>query len=294
MTIVFWLVLGFLLGLIARFLYDHLRKGEHAHPKTVSEEQGTAFVLEATFSSLADVCVDDVMIPRPNIQAIDLEDDPTLLRQQIVSYHHLRLPVYESVLDKIVGVLDLRDALRLSAMPTLDVETLRALLRPAYYIPSATPLLKQIEQFRLDEQRMGLVVDEYGELQGLVTQSDLTNEIAATLLPQKQTAVTVLSQDGIVIDASTPLRALNRRIGSDFPLDGPKTLSGLIIENLGEIPEAGTQFDLYGYRISVLQVKKNRIYVVKLRMIDDEKTFLKAPATTPPLQIEQERALSDG
>ncbi|MCL2297371.1 MAG: CBS domain-containing protein [Proteobacteria bacterium] len=223
--------------------------------------------------------VDDVMTPRPQIQALNLADAPTCLRQGIAIGHYSRLPVYEDSLDQIVGVLDLRDALRLfsvhastqTSVQTPDAEALRALLHPAYYIPAGTPLLKQVQQFQADRQRLGFVVDEYGELQGLVTLEDLTHEIAAVLASfrsgsnEASPAVPAIPESGIVIDAGTALRTLNRRLGCHFPLDGPKTLSGLIVEHLGDIPEAGARCEIAGYLVEILQTKQHAIRVVKLR-----------------------------
>jgi Mg2+/Co2+ transporter CorB len=239
--------------------------------------------------------VDDVMTPRPHIQALNLMDTPTRLRQQIASGHYLRLPVYEDSLDHIVGVLDLRDALRLFSTRTFDADALRALLHPAYYILAGTPLLKQVQQFQADRQRMGLIVDEYGELQGLVTLEDLAHEIATVLASLRagaggasSAAPVSIPETGIVVDAGTSLRTLNRRLGCLFPLDGPKTLSGLIVEHLGDIPEAGAHCEISGYLVEILQIKQHAIRVVKLR----------PPNATPhkntalPLQTSEEQASS--
>jgi Mg2+/Co2+ transporter CorB len=238
--------------------------------------------------------VNDVMTPRPQIQALDLTGAPTQLRQGIAVGNHLRLPVYEDSLDHIAGVLDLRDALRPFSTQTFDADTLRALLHPAYYIPTGTPLLKQVQQFQTDRQRLGFVVDEYGELQGLVTLEDLLHEIATVLASLRSRAdeaspiAPAIPETGIVIDAGTPLRTLNRRLGCHFPLDGPKTLSGLIVEHLGDIPEAATRCKIAGYLVEILQTKQHAIRVVKLRP---------CPATSRknaalPLQTPEEQASS--
>ncbi|MDR2017063.1 MAG: CBS domain-containing protein [Burkholderiales bacterium] len=238
--------------------------------------------------------VDDVMTPRPHIQALNLMDTPTRLRQQIAAGHYLRLPVYEDSLDHIVGVLDLRDALRLFSTRTFDADALRALLHPAYYIPTGTPLLKQVQQFQADQQRMGLVVDEYGELQGLVTLEDLAHEIATVLASLRamvggaSSAAPAIPEAGIVVDAGTSLRTLNRRLGCLFPLDGPKTLSGLIVEHLGDIPEAGTHCEISGYFVEILQIKQHAIRVVKLRPPD----ATPHKNTALPLQTSEEQASS--
>jgi Putative Mg2+ and Co2+ transporter CorB len=233
-----------------------------------------SYALVENLAELANHClIDDVMIPRPNIQAVNLNDKSENLWRQITTSHYSHLPVYEETLDQIVGVLDLRDALRLATTSARsDKDALRALLQPAYYIPSGTPLLKQWEEFRLNSQRLGLVVDEYGELLGLVTPGDMAHEIASTLSPGEPlaSAHSALDNDGLVIDASQTLRTLNRQIDSDFPLDGPKTLSGLIIEYLGKIPDAGVEFSLCGFHMVVMQIRKHQVRVVKLRRLPME------------------------
>ncbi len=272
-----WFLAGAIGGFIVaavflRFRHRSFRNPVQAAPP--SQETGTGSIVPEIPSHLRELLgghVDDVMTPRPHIQALNLADKPAHLRQQIAAGHHLRLPVYEDSLDHIVGVLDLRDALRLFSTRTFDADALRALLHPAYYIPAGTPLLKQIQQFQTDQQRLGLVVDEYGELLGLVTLEDLAHEIATVLAScgsgtnEASSAAPAIPESGIVVDASSSLRALNRRLGCHFPLDGPKTLSGLIVEHLGDIPEAGTRCVISEYFVEILQTKQHAIRVVKLR-----------------------------
>ena len=124
-------------------------------------------------------------------------------------------------------------------------ERLRPLLRPPYFVPAGTPLLTQLQQFQDDRQRLGLVVDEYGELQGLVTIEDIVEEIIGEFTTQAPGGTDIFRREpdgSIVVDGMALLRALNRRLGTQFPLDGPKTLNGLIVEHLGDIPEAGISF----------------------------------------------------
>jgi Mg2+/Co2+ transporter CorB len=283
MTTLLWLLVGgiggFLGGFFVAAVFFRNRRAffQRSARKAYSPEAPNAPLPEipSHIQELLNGSVDDVMTPRPQIQALDLTDASAHLRQGIAAGHHSQLPIYEDSLDQIVGVLDLRDALRLfsaqTSVQTPDADALRTLLHPAYYIPTGTPLLKQVQQFQTDRQRLGFVVDEYGELQGLVTLEDLAHEIAIALSAlrpkpgETSSAVPSIPETGIVIDAGTALRTLNRRLGCHFPLDGPKTLSGLIVEHLGDIPEAGTRCEIAGYLVEILQTKQHAIRVVKLR-----------------------------
>ncbi|MDR2710004.1 MAG: CBS domain-containing protein [Burkholderiales bacterium] len=277
MMTISWLLAGFLIGGIGGFAVAVavFRSRLLSKPAPLLPPEPITGAPAEIFPCLQELLsgsVDDVMTPRTQIQALSLTEAPTLLRQGVGAGRHSRLPVYEGSLDHIAGILDLRDASRLFSTETLDAEVLRALLHPAYYIPAGTPLLKQVQQFQADRQHLGLVVDEYGELQGLVTLEDLTNEIASALTPlrpgadEASAAAPAIPEAGIVVDAGTSLRALNRRLGCGFPLDGPKTLSGLIVERLGTIPEAGAQCELDGYSVEILQTKQHAVRVVKLRL----------------------------
>jgi len=162
-------------------------------------------------------------------------------------------------------------------------------LRPAYFIPAGTPLLTQLTQFQNDRQRLGLVVDEYGELQGLVTIEDIVEEIIGEFTTQAPGGQEIFRReaDGSVIASGMALlRTLNRRLGTQFPLDGPKTLNGLILEHLGDIPEAGAAFALEGQLLEILQTQDRAVKVVKL--------LPPVGRGSAPLQTPIERASSPG
>src|SRR5205085_6746770 len=138
---------------------------------------------------------------------------------------HSRVPVYEDSLDNIIGVLPLKSVVHVQQSGEVDAERLRPLLRPPYFVPAGTPLLTQLQQFQADRQRLGLVVDEYGELQGLVTIEDIAEEIIGDFTTQAPGGADVYRRgaDGsVVVDGMAPLRALNRKLSTKFPLDGPK------------------------------------------------------------------------
>ena len=247
---------------------------------TLTQEELRSLVLEgsqyfrskhrtmlANLLDLEAITVDDVMTPRNQIHALDLTEKPTLLRQQLGTSYHSRVPVYEESLDQIIGVLPLKSVVHLQQSGEIDAERLRPLLRPPYFVPAGTPLLTQLQQFQADRQRLGLVVDEYGELKGLVTIEDIVEEIIGEFTTQAPGAAESFRREAdgsIVVDGMTQLRALNRRLGTQFPLDGPKTLNGLIVEHLGEIPDAGLSFKLAGQGVEILQTVDRAVKVVRL------------------------------
>ena len=245
---------------------------------TLSQEELRALVLEgqyfrgkhrAVLANLLDIdtiTVDDIMIPRNQLHAIDIAEKPTVLAQQIATSHHTRLPVYENDLDDIIGFVHVKQVLPLLQSDSVDAEHLRAILRPPYFIPAGTPLLQQLQQFQNDRRRLGLVVDEYGELQGLVTIEDIIEEIVGEFTtPAPDVASYGRAADGsVVVDAMAPLRTLNRKLSTEFALEGPKTLNGLIVEQLGEIPEAGTHLAIGGQEMEILQTQGRAIKVVRL------------------------------
>jgi Mg2+/Co2+ transporter CorB len=241
----------------------------------------------ANLMDLEAITVDDVMTPRSQIHALDLTTKPQELRTQLATSFHTRLPVYEDTLDNIVGILPVKSVVHLALTDELDAERLRPLLRPAYFVPLGTPLLTQLQQFQTDRQRLGLVVDEYGELQGLVTIEDIIEEIIGEFTTQAPGATGAFRQEAdgsVLVDGMVSLRTLNRRLGTQFPLDGPKTLNGLIVEHLHEIPDAGMSFDLHGQALQILQTQDRAVRVVRL--------LAPVGRTGAPLQPRPERASS--
>ncbi|HVF63768.1 MAG TPA: CNNM domain-containing protein [Casimicrobiaceae bacterium] len=242
----------------------------------------------ANLFELENITVDHVMTPRHLIHGIDLAAKPALLRQQLATSYHTRMPVYEERLDNVVGMLHVKQVVALQQSGEIDAERLRELLRPAYFVPVGTPLLTQLTQFQNDRQRMGLVVDEYGELKGLTTIEDIVEEIIGeftTTAPGTADDYRREADGSVIVDGMSPLRMLNRRLGTRFPLDGPKTLNGLIVEAQGDIPEAGLSFSVFGQRIEILQTQDRAVRVVRL-------VPPVGRATSPALQSVDERASS--
>ena len=213
------------------------------------------------------VTVDDVMTPRNQIHALDLNAKPSHIAEQLATSYHTRLPAYEDELDNIVGIVHLKQVVGLQQAGTIDAPALRSILRPAYFVPAGTPLLVQLQQFQTDRERLGLVVDEYGELQGLVAIEDIIEEIIGEFTTQAPAGGESFAREAdgsVVVDGMAALRTLNRKLGTHFPLDGPKTLNGLIVEELGEIPEAGTEVAIAGQTLEILQTQDRAVKVVRL------------------------------
>jgi Mg2+/Co2+ transporter CorB len=213
------------------------------------------------------ITVNDVMVPRNQIEALDLSADRDQLRQQIITCHHTLLPVYEDMPGIIVGILHVKRALSLLQGSTLDLQELKSVLNEPYFIPSDTPLLKQLQQFQERHARLGLVVDEYGELLGLVTLENILEEIVGEFTTQSptQTGKFLRHDDGsFLLEGGCSLRELNRKLGLHFPLGGARTLNGLILEHLEDIPEAGTSLKIAGYPIEIIQTQDRVVKVVRI------------------------------
>jgi Mg2+/Co2+ transporter CorB len=216
---------------------------------------------------LEDMTVDDTMTPRGQIEGIDMEDDLDDIHTAISTAHHTRLVVYEGGLDKVVGILHVRKFLNASRREPLDKDGIRGILRDPYYLPEGTPLLQQLTNFQEQMRHVGLVVDEYGEILGLVTLQDILEEIVGEFTSQKPMSGNLLRKepDGSVIAEGTcPLRVLNRKAGFHFPLEGPKTINGLVLEALEEIPEPGTSLMVAGHPVEVMQVHDRMVKVVRI------------------------------
>jgi len=213
------------------------------------------------------ITVDDVMVPRSQIEAINLDSPLNEITQQIATAYHRRLLVYRGQLDEIVGTLRVRNALNLMQQGEFTEETLRAIMRDPYFVPSGTPLFSQLQNFQEQQDRQSLVVDEYGELMGLVTLEDILEEMVGEFTTQSplQTRGFFKQADGsYLVEGSTLLRDLNRKLGFTFPLDGPKTLSGLIVEHLQDIPEPSTSVKIADHPLEIVQTQDRVIKAVRV------------------------------
>lgn len=252
---------------------------DHSHHK-LSLEELRSLVLEAgnflprkhqkmllNLVDLERITVNDVMIPRNQIEALNVDTDPADLRRQIITCHHTLLPVYAETSSNVIGILHIKRVLPLLLEETLDAGQLREILSDPYFIPSDTPLLKQLQQFQERQTRMGLVVDEYGELLGLVTLENILEEIVGDFTTQSpaQTGKFLRQDDGsLLLEGSSSLRELNRKLGLHLPLGDAKTLNGLILEHLEDIPEAGTSLKIGNYPIEIIQTQDRAVKVARI------------------------------
>ncbi len=218
---------------------------------------------------LEDITVDDVMTPRNQIEAIDIEDDPERLRQQISTSHHTRMVVHAGSSDNLLGVLHVRRVLHALAGEELDPETLKENLEAPYFVPAGTPLFTQLRNFQSSRRRLALVVDEYGELQGLVTLEDLLEEMVGeftTQAPSDPGSLRREADGSWLAEGSVLLRHLNRKLGLSFPLDGPKTLNGLLLEQFEDIPEAGVSIKLGDVPVEIVQTQDRAVKMARIHL----------------------------
>ena len=216
---------------------------------------------------LEDMTVDDTMTPRGQIEAIDLADDIEDIRDAIATAHHTRLVVCEGGLDNVVGVVHVRKVLNATRRELLTLEELRSIVRDPYFVPEGTPLLTQLTNFQDNQRHLGLVVDEYGEILGLVTLKDILEEIVGefTSAAIGSAALFHREPDGSVIaDGTCSLRVLNRKAGFEFPLEGPKTINGLLLEQLEDIPEPNTSVVIGDHAVEIMQVQNRMVKVVRI------------------------------
>ncbi len=216
---------------------------------------------------LEKVTVEDIMVPRNEIVGIDLDDDWDDIIAQLTQSPYARMPVYRGSIDNVLGFLLLRKVVHLIARGELTPEELEANVRETYFIPESTTLNRQLLNFQHNRRRVGLVVDEYGEIQGLVTLADLLEEIVGefTTTPSDLTKDIHPQEDGsYLVDGGTHLRELNRSLGWKLHTDGPRTINGLIIEYLESIPEAGTSVLIDGYPIEIVQCKNNTVKTARI------------------------------
>jgi len=217
---------------------------------------------------LEKVTVEDIMVPRNEIVGIDIEDDWEAIEELLVHSQFTKLPVYRNSIDNVIGVLFLRNVLHLMTQERIAREDLLAIVREPYFVPEGTPLNKQLINFQRAKRRIGLVVDEYGEIMGLVTLEDILEEIVGefTTGPSDLSRDIHPQEDGsYLVDGGTHIRDLNRLLKWELPTTGPKTLNGLILEHMETIPEPGTSMLLSGYPVEIVQTKDNAVKTIRIR-----------------------------
>jgi len=217
---------------------------------------------------LEKVTVDDIMVPHNEIIAINLEEPMVQILDQIQASQHTRLPAYRDSIDNVVGILHIRRLVTALRKADLTRDDLAEALQEPYYVPEGTPLSTQLVQFQQRKRRLALVVDEYGDIQGMVTLEDILQEIVGEFRTVPSDQHPDLQPDGAggwIIDGSANVRELNRLLGWQLPTDGPKTLNGLILETLETIPEPGTLLELNGYPVEILATSENMVRSARIR-----------------------------
>jgi Mg2+/Co2+ transporter CorB len=217
---------------------------------------------------LESATVEDIMTPRNEIVGIDLEETIEDITAQIKTSPHTRLPVYKKSIDKVIGFLHMRKVLSMVNHVDFDKQSIISLLSKPVFIPEMTPVHSQMLKFKTEKIRIGLVVDEYGDVQGLVTMDDLLQEIVGEIITEDST-VKAQGDGSYLVDANITVRELNRIMQLDLPTEGPKTLNGLIIEFMETIPEAGTSFKLENkYPLEILKRSDTAVDMVKFLPIN--------------------------
>jgi Mg2+/Co2+ transporter CorB len=216
---------------------------------------------------LESITVKDIMVPRGAIEGIDLDDEWDEVCEQLATSHHTRLPVFKGSLDNVVGVIHLRRAIHSMQTDSLNHEKLIKLLRPAYFVPEDTPVMQQLLTMQKERRRLGLAVDEYGDLQGMITMDEILEEIVGEFniqAPGDLQDVHQQSDGSYMVNGMASIRDLNRNMKWSLPVDGPKTLNGLILEKLEDIPPTGTTMLIDNYPIEVVQTMGAAVRMVRI------------------------------
>lgn len=253
---------------------------EHAAQHSLSTEELRTVVAETgamiprrhqtmllSILDLEKATVEDIMVPRNEIVGVDISRDWADVLEQIQSSHHTRLPLYDGSIDDIRGIIHLRRILGLLTSQSFNKETLLEQAREPYFIPEGTALNQQLLNFQNQRRRIGFVVDEYGDIQGLVTLEDILEEIVGEFTTDPSTRMRHAKPNGdgsYTVNAMTNVRSLNRAMQWSLPSSSARTLNGLILEQLEDIPEPGTQLKLHDYQIEIETTKANMIHQVKL------------------------------
>ncbi len=270
-----WLVNGTANGILRLVGF----RQEHTVEDNLSREELRTVVFEGSHIAahpqnmmlgvldLEKVTVEDIMVPRTEIFGIDLEDDLDEILDQIRTAQHTRIPVYKGDIDNIIGVLHMRSAAKFLTENDLSKALILQGTDEPYFVPENTSLQTLLLNFQQQKQRIGMVVDEYGDIQGIVTIEDIIEEIIGeftTDLANTNIDIHPQGDDTYLIDGGAHIRLINRQLGWDLPQDGPKTLNGLITEYLETIPESNICVVINGYRIEIVQIQDNMIRTAKL------------------------------
>ena len=255
------------------------RLTDHLHPeelRTVVDEAGDLIPdhhqgMLLNVLDLEKATVEDIMVPRNEVVGIDIEDEVVDILGVVRTTEYTRLPVYEGDINNVIGVLHLRNAARFiqGDDSTITHDSIRKQLYTPYFVPESTPLHTQLINFQKEKRRFGIVVDEYGDVQGIVTLVDLLEEIvgdfSTDVAQEEDQEIVPLDDDWYRVDATASVRDINRHLGWRLPTDGPKTINGIIVEFLESIPDALCGFQIGDYRFEVTRLGETRIEETKIR-----------------------------
>ena len=223
---------------------------------------------------LGNITVEDIMLPHNEILGIDLSDSNTINQKIIQQNFHAKLPVYQDVLDNIKGVLDLSNFLTKTNLNLYNNEMVLNHIQQPYFIPETTTLSQQLIEFKKKKEKLGFAVDEYGNIQGLVTIEDIFEEIVGDYLEETEKLNNEMRprKDGdyFIVNAASNIRSLNRMMNWNIPIEEAKTMNGAILEKLGYIPDNGTEIELGNYKINIVQTKENAIKTLRIKEVDPE------------------------
>ncbi len=274
---VVWFVNLFVAGLLKLLRIDPSRGNE---PQQLSTDEIRTLVLESgqfmpkkhrsilvNLFDLGSITVQDIMLPRAKIESVTLEEGLDAVAHQLATAYHMRLPVFRDREGDLVGVLHLRKVLGLLHSGELTNEAIEELADEPYFVPASTAVLAQLQYFQENAERLALVVDEYGELMGLVTLEDIIEEIIGKFTTSLPSAVGKFAWDAngsALADGAMPVREINRALHLNLPTDGPKTLNGLILEHLQDIPEADLSIRIEGVAMEILHTQGRAVKSVRL------------------------------
>lgn len=217
---------------------------------------------------LEKVTVEDIMIPRNELIGIDINNDWRVIQKQLTHSNHTRVLLYKDNVDNVVGYVHVRDALKLLSKNQFTKASLLRAVRELYFIPEGTSLNVQLLKFQDAKERLGLVVDEYGDIQGLVTLEDILEEIVGdfttTMTPIHSDGIQPQPDGSVLVDGSVSIRDMNKEMSWEFPTDGPKTLNGLIVEVLEDIPQEKISLRIAGYPIEIIELNDNMIKTIRV------------------------------
>ena len=275
-----WLVNGIANGILSLIGINH----DETASDHLSKEELRTVVFEGSQISahpqnmmlgvldLDKVSVEDIMVPRTEIFGIDIDDDIEDIIEQIRSSQHTRIPVFKADIDKIIGVLHTRNAAKFLTQAEVNKAAILQVIDESYFVPENQSLQTLLFNFQQSKQRLGMVVDEYGDVQGIVAIEDILEEIVGeftTDLSDKNIDIHPLDDGLYLIDGSTHIRLINRQLTWDLPQEGPKTLNGLIIEYLETIPDSNVCMLLEGYRLEIVQIQDNMIKTAKISRVPE-------------------------